>query len=642
MSYRFVDLVDIEAFRRLLGAFHAATGILHGLVDDQHQVISAAGWVEACSDFHRAHPCSRARCVASNRYLTEHIGAGPFVGHRCGNGLWDFAAPIVVEGRLLATLYFGQLFHEPPDLESFRAQARACGYDEEAYLAAIRKVPIVPRERVEAIMAFYAELAQVLARAGLDRLRQREAEERLADVNRDLARRVEERTGELAAKNEELQALMDASPVAIGLSGGDDEIAYLNPRFTELFGYTREDVPTLAALFGQAFPDRASRETVILPRLRHSEALGAAGRAEFVETPFTCKDGTLRHVITGVSWVGHRRVATLLDVTDRWTAEQREQARGVALELIARDAPIERTLRIIIRGVQADDPSLLCVFVLPQRYGPPLPIGGADAERVGPDGLPHDPRCAALGAPPGAATTCVRHEIRTSAGEVLATVRLCRRDARGPGPGEQDRLLHAEQLARIALERHRAREELQRQAHGDFLTGIANRRHLIEVARSELARARRFRRPLSLLMMDVDHFKTVNDTFGHDAGDAVLQLVAGTLQDTMRMVDTVGRIGGEEFAAVLPETGERGAAEAAERVRAAVARAEAQLPRGERVRVTVSIGAATLCDAVPDVDTLLSRADRALYAAKAGGRNRVCVAPALDCGPALAAGGARR
>lgn len=164
---------------------------------------------------------------------------------------------------------------------------------------------------------------------------------------------------------------------------------------------------------------------------------------------------------------------------------------------------------------------------------------------------------------------------------------------------------------------------LETQAHTDPLTGLANRRHFFESADAELARSRRYEAPLSLLMLDIDHFKEVNDAHGHRAGDRVLQKLAQTCLEVLRNVDVVGRVGGEEFAILLPETAREGAVEVAERLRAAVEAAEVVREEGVPIRVTVSIGAATLAGNA-NLDTLMSQADDALYDAKHRGRNRVC------------------
>ncbi|MCM2328684.1 MAG: sensor domain-containing diguanylate cyclase [Lysobacter sp.] len=163
---------------------------------------------------------------------------------------------------------------------------------------------------------------------------------------------------------------------------------------------------------------------------------------------------------------------------------------------------------------------------------------------------------------------------------------------------------------------------LEKQAHTDPLTGLANRRHFMEVADAELARSRRYDTPLSMLMIDIDHFKEVNDAHGHRAGDRVLQQLARTCLEILREVDVAGRVGGEEFAILLPETEVEGAFEVAERLRTAVAAAEVPREEGLPIRVTISIGVAAM-DAATNLDTLMSQADDALYDAKHGGRNLV-------------------
>ena len=172
-------------------------------------------------------------------------------------------------------------------------------------------------------------------------------------------------------------------------------------------------------------------------------------------------------------------------------------------------------------------------------------------------------------------------------------------------------------------ERKALEGELRRLANTDMLTGIANRRSFMESLRREIMRARRYGRPLSLLMLDVDHFKRINDTHGHPCGDEVLKKLAVTVRETLRDSDLFGRIGGEEFAVALPETPLAGALQNAERVRAEVGRAVVSFG-GREIRFAVSIGAAALADGGEDMEGLFSRVDAALYRAKEGGRNRVC------------------
>lgn len=168
-------------------------------------------------------------------------------------------------------------------------------------------------------------------------------------------------------------------------------------------------------------------------------------------------------------------------------------------------------------------------------------------------------------------------------------------------------------------------EELQRLASTDMLTGLPNRRQLMAAIETEVLRAGRSGRPLSLALLDIDHFKSVNDRHGHPAGDAVLQQVADVLREVTRGGDVLGRFGGEEFAILMPETTIEQALLAGERLRAAIARCIMAFPRSGSGRVTISTGVARLTDGEA-CDQLISRADAALYEAKAGGRNLVRLA----------------
>jgi diguanylate cyclase (GGDEF)-like protein len=178
--------------------------------------------------------------------------------------------------------------------------------------------------------------------------------------------------------------------------------------------------------------------------------------------------------------------------------------------------------------------------------------------------------------------------------------------------------------ASIALENAHLHGLVQLQAITDELTGLANRRRFIEALGLELKRAERFGSPLALVLADLDNFKLINDQFGHATGDRVLTALAGVLRHSLREVDVPARIGGEEFAVLLPETDPAGAHDLAERLRAEVSSVELLGPDGEPLVVTASFGVATHPPAESG-DALLSIADAALYRAKRQGKNRVVV-----------------
>ena len=183
--------------------------------------------------------------------------------------------------------------------------------------------------------------------------------------------------------------------------------------------------------------------------------------------------------------------------------------------------------------------------------------------------------------------------------------------------------LFASQVA-VALERARLYAEVQQLAITDALTGLYNRRGLFELGQREIDRAARFNRPLTALMIDLDHFKRVNDTYGHAVGDQVLRAVAECCRNNIREIDVAGRYGGEEVVILLPENDRVAASQVAERLRQAISATPAATERGD-IAITISVGVAALAAGDHDLAALIHRADVALYAAKQGGRNRVVV-----------------
>jgi two-component system cell cycle response regulator len=189
-----------------------------------------------------------------------------------------------------------------------------------------------------------------------------------------------------------------------------------------------------------------------------------------------------------------------------------------------------------------------------------------------------------------------------------------------------------ELLARVKTQTKRKRhsdflrnrlEETVEQSITDSLTGLHNRRYLVGHLKTLVSQSLAQGRPLSVLIADLDHFKQVNDTHGHDAGDAVLREFSQRFRRNTRGIDLAGRLGGEEFLIIMPDTDLARGRQVAERLRSCVAADEFTIQGGKRIKVTSSVGLATLERADDTPDTLFKRADRALYAAKKAGRNRV-------------------
>ena len=182
MNHQLTDLLDIPRLQAALDSLYASSGIPSAIIDNDGNVHTGSGWQDVCTKFHRVHPETRKRCIESDTYIAGHIReANPSIAYKCPHGLVDTATPILIEGEHIGNVFTGQLFLEPPDLEYFRAQAKAFGFDEEKYIDAVKKVPIVTEKELRENLAFVAHLTGMLAEMGLKRAREKEAEKRLRE-----------------------------------------------------------------------------------------------------------------------------------------------------------------------------------------------------------------------------------------------------------------------------------------------------------------------------------------------------------------------------------------------------------------------------------------------------------------------------
>ena len=207
--------------------------------------------------------------------------------------------------------------------------------------------------------------------------------------------------------------------------------------------------------------------------------------------------------------------------------------------------------------------------------------------------------------------------------QMIGGLVVFRRDTGKPYAAEQQTFLkNLVNQAALALSNARLHDMMKSQAHTDPLTGSYNRRFFFDLADAEISRSARYGHPLSMIMLDLDHFKNINDMFGHIAGDHVLRSVAERCQNSLRGTDRMGRFGGDEFAVLLPDTDLDGAAIIAERLRRIIADTPISA-EGSLISLTASIGVSARTDSVHDLKSLLRQTDEAMYQAKKAGRNRV-------------------
>jgi len=179
VPYRLNELIDIPRLQKLLEHFYNISGMIASILDPEGNILLAVGWRDICTKFHRVCPQTACRCSQSDQYFKDHLHGQPYVLYKCLNGLMDCAVPIIVDRQHVGTFFTGQYLPETPDEEFFRLQAREFGFDESAYIEALRRVPIIGEDMVLSIIAFYSQLAQILSTMGLQRLRQLEAADEL-------------------------------------------------------------------------------------------------------------------------------------------------------------------------------------------------------------------------------------------------------------------------------------------------------------------------------------------------------------------------------------------------------------------------------------------------------------------------------
>ncbi len=236
MGYQFSELVDLKRVRSLMQLFYDLTGLPSTLIDLSGNILETedgevvgVGWKSICLDFHRVHPETRAGCLKSDTELANSVNVDGRAGcYRCLNGLVDAAAPVVIDGRHVVNLFTGQFVFEPPDEAAFRRRARELGFDEEAYVAALRQVPVFSREHVDKGLAFLDMLAAILAEMGLK-------QQALTEVNQQVEARIRDRTAELHQAKEAAEAAERlAAERARQLERREAELAELYGRLMDL------------------------------------------------------------------------------------------------------------------------------------------------------------------------------------------------------------------------------------------------------------------------------------------------------------------------------------------------------------------------------------------------------------------------
>ena len=311
-SHRLGDLLDAPKLQALFDSLNDAFTLPSAVVDRDGTILTATAWQDVCTGFHRVHPECEAECRESDRYLERHLDeADPAIIYRCPRGLVDAATPILVGGEHLGSVFVGQLFLEPPDLDAFRAQAARFGFDEPVYLEAVRRVPLLTQAQLDRYLAVLRRFAEILGGMALERVKEREASQAAAE------------------KAEFSRQIVAGAQEGIVVYGPDMRLEAWNPYMEHLTGMPAGDVR------------RAARPSMVFPFLRRSRRgcrlrVGASrvSRAKRASSPSTL-------AATGRSgWVSvtpRRRCetpsATLSESSRRWATSRSGKRAGEQLRL---------------------------------------------------------------------------------------------------------------------------------------------------------------------------------------------------------------------------------------------------------------------------------------------------------------------
>ena len=592
------------------------------LIDVDNEVISQSAWIESFTQFHELTSEEYLENFENDDLLIEDFSMGKISHSFCKNNIRYYVNLIVIENHHFATLFLGQTLKEEKNDKS-----------KESFY-------IIKKEQIQSQIDCIVQMAQMLTNNGLLKLRK-------ATLKNNLTKTTEQRI--------ELKNILDFFPIGIAWSDKFGNIEYINHQFTQLFGYTIEDIPDVQTWYSKAYPNLKYLEEVIKPW--HNEVASTRKTKSYIhdlEATIKCKNENERRVFIRVSWIGDKRLVTFNDITKQWKSESRNYTRDLMLEMVAKNTPLTDILNTIVKNMEVEDSNSFCSILLLDKdekhllngVAPSLPDfynkaihGLAIGENIGSCGsaaylktrvivddiMTHknwqDFKDLALRAK---LASCWSEPIISSTNRVLGTFAIYHSKPSVPNSSDIERINFAANLASIAIENRNTRFELEHRAYSDYLTNLPNRRYFIEQAELELSRYQRYGEEFSLVMFDIDNFKQINDKYGHNIGDLVLQNIAKICRLLLRDIDLIGRIGGEEFAIILPQTNMQEASNVAKKLRIAISKEKIIVNKEVSFNFTASFGI-TSANKYKSIDDLLIQSDLALYEAKNNGRNQVCV-----------------
>lgn len=585
MEINTLQYIDFERVNSLLEGFNQTTGFVTAFVDFKGNVLSQSVWKNVCKDFHRENPNTLKRCNISDTILSKKMKEGErYHSYTCLNGLVDVAVPIIIKGFHIANLFTGQFFYEEPDMEFFKAQAKEFGFDESAYLAAVREVPVVSEEKAKKAVEFLLNMTQLISE-----MTQQKTE--LLELNRALQH-----------NEEKYRVLFNTFPLGITITDSSGTVIEHNQRASEILNLQNntESFPAkLVERMSFVHPDGSPMEHT---ELASSQALQERRLVENIEIG-------IKHDDSNITWLNVtaaplfledvRVVTTFSDITEQ---KRTQKALHQSFERfrIAQDlSPDGFTILHPVRNNANEIIDFTWVYENPAIGR----INGTNVNVITGQKL--------LDRFPSHRTNNL-FEIYKQVAETGHSHTL-EMGINGRSDKQETwlRLVvvpMAEDIAILAqdlTERKKAEAMLEYQQDHDFLTGLYNRNFL----------EKEFVRmddpcwlPVSLIIADTNGLKLVNDSFGHLVGDEILQKTATLIQSHCKENDIVARFGGDEFVMLLPNTTQEEAKIRLKQIESAV-----KAVKIKSLQLTLSFGYETRNSLDDDFQTVFKKAEDMMY-----------------------------
>lgn len=305
MKKNLKNIIDFVRVDSLLEGFNKSTGFVTAILDLEGNILSKSGWMQICTEFHRNNPESSKKCTVSDTELSAKMAEGEkYHFYKCLNGLVDVAVPVVINGEHVANLFSGQFFFDEPDISFFKEQAKQYGFDEEKYIAALKKVPVVSGEKVKIALDFLLDMTRMISDIAFQKLE-------LEDLNRNLRE-----------SEEKFKAVFESANTGKSITLPSGEIS-ANRAFCDMLGYTREE------LHGKKWQDLTPADEIPAVESFINSLLNGEKNSARFEKRYICKDGSFIWADVSVSL---RRddngnplhfIATIIDITERKEVENK-------------------------------------------------------------------------------------------------------------------------------------------------------------------------------------------------------------------------------------------------------------------------------------------------------------------------------